>query len=284
MGPFSPSNRPKGREPIAFARLVNLIAPALGTEKSEELLSASARNFGYSTDMLDLERALQIFVSLESNPGIVGVAARFGKSRLLSRTSQSSISIERQSIGVPPERADPVQKAATRLPPREIAKLLAATLGTEKARETLAAALAHFGMAEGPLDRTEALALLDHIAKEPGIVGDRRAVRESTRHSAVRSAGLGSKRSVRAGVRWRRRHGDLGAIRRIEDVNTPATAAALGEIEVLRHAGAVREVDLHMARAGPARADLEDAALVVRRGSVDVVEAIGGFRRRTLAR
>jgi len=156
---------------MAFARLVSLIAPALGKEKGEELISAAARSFGYSTDTLDIERALQILGSLESNPGIVGVAARFAKSRLLSRTNQSSSSIQLPAIDAPAERAEPVQKGVARLPAREIVKLLAATLGTEKARETLAAALAHFQLADGPLDQTQTLALLDHIAKEPGIVG-----------------------------------------------------------------------------------------------------------------
>jgi hypothetical protein len=170
-------SRPDGREPIAFARLVDLIAPAVGKEKGEELISAAARSFGYATDKLDLQHALQILGSLEATPGLVGVAARLAKSRLGSRTNQSSTSIPRQAIDAVPERAEAiqavqaVQKGVARLPLHEIVKLLAATLGTEKAGDAVAAALAHFEVAEGPMDRTQALALLDHIAREPGIVG-----------------------------------------------------------------------------------------------------------------
>src|SRR5260221_8577993 len=98
---------PAPHEPVALERVVELIAPALGKEKSEELILSSARNLGYSTDALDLERTLEILSELGSQPGIVGVSARFAKSRILSpRKKPSSTSIPRQDRpAVPPDHA-----------------------------------------------------------------------------------------------------------------------------------------------------------------------------------
>ena len=154
------------------------MAPALGTEKSEELVAASAKNLGYAAETLDLDRAMRILESLEAQAGLVGVAARLAKSRVASRTNTSSTRVPRQTASVPgaakpePEKPAAAGKRIERLDSGEIVKLLAATLGTDKGRETLAAALVQLGFSDrNGLDRTQALAVLDHIAREPGIVG-----------------------------------------------------------------------------------------------------------------
>jgi hypothetical protein len=172
------SEKPIGHQPISFARVVELMAPALGTEKSEELVTASAKNLGYAAESLDVARALRILESLESQAGLVGVAARFAKSRVVSRTNDSSARVPRQAVEAlgdakpEPERPAVAGKRLERLDPSELVKLLAATLGIDKGRETLATALAQLGFSDrGGLDRAQALAVLDHIAREPGIVG-----------------------------------------------------------------------------------------------------------------
>ena len=167
------------------------MAPALGTEKSEELVAASAKHLGYAAETLDVDRALRILESLESQAGLVGVAARFAKSRVVSRTNTSSARVPRQAVEAPgatkpePEKPAAPGKRLERLDSSEIVKLLAATLGTDKGRATLAAALAELGFSDrGGLDRTQALAVLDHIAREPGRPATELTCMTLTRRSA----------------------------------------------------------------------------------------------------
>jgi hypothetical protein len=64
-----------------------------------------------------------------------------------------------------PKNEDP------RVPPREIARLLAAGIGMEKAEASVNAAMDALKLEPSSLTRAQALAVLEHVAAEPGVVG-----------------------------------------------------------------------------------------------------------------
>jgi hypothetical protein len=89
--PNSPQSEPPGRSrAFPFERVVDLIAPTLGREKSEEVVGSAAKFLGYSRVMLTFEHCLAILLVVGSQPGIVGVSARFARSRLLTTEKRVS--------------------------------------------------------------------------------------------------------------------------------------------------------------------------------------------------
>jgi hypothetical protein len=65
--------------------LLELIAPSVGEEKAKEAILQAARALGISPHEVTREIALQILDFLAKSPGLLGVAARFGKARFLLR-------------------------------------------------------------------------------------------------------------------------------------------------------------------------------------------------------
>jgi hypothetical protein len=169
------SSKPPARdEPISFARVVDLLAPALGREKSHELIGSRAEFLGYVKDRLNVAQALQIIASLASEPGIVGVSARFATTRLTTqekaRPTQASLSVP-QPEPAPALQPTIVDAASTFITSKEIAVLLAASLGTEKSVEVVNATMARLSIAPGAIGMSQAQAILNLISKSPGIVG-----------------------------------------------------------------------------------------------------------------
>jgi hypothetical protein len=173
MSDVASSEPPSPNRRVSYVRLVELVAPALGQEKSAEVILSTAMRLDFPVDDLNLERALEILTSLGSQPGIVGIAARFAKTRLLSPRKLSS-KPPRTSTGAPgPEKPVPGKSDAetVRMTTAEVAALLSHTLGTAKSEEVVAAALSQLGVTAGALDLHQALAVLEHLAGHPGLVG-----------------------------------------------------------------------------------------------------------------
>jgi hypothetical protein len=59
----------------------------------------------------------------------------------------------------------------TTISTRDVAALLSSALGTDKALELVAAAATRLGLPADRLDKAAAIALLDQLAAEPGVVG-----------------------------------------------------------------------------------------------------------------
>ncbi len=72
--------------PHARTELASLLSQNLGTEKANELVSAAARELGFG-DPLSTSQCLEILERVAAQPGLVGIAARFAKSRVLLRWS-----------------------------------------------------------------------------------------------------------------------------------------------------------------------------------------------------
>lgn len=168
---------------VHLGSLVGLMAPTLGDEKSRELLIATARSLGYDVTALSREQAREILTRLASAPGIVGVAARFAAARRHAQEDAEPHSprtgIRRRPLSPPPPAPSDAGQAGAGVPPpsgerielRELVALLAPTLGTEKSEELVGAAMLMLGFPRGPIERRQALAILELSAKAEGIVG-----------------------------------------------------------------------------------------------------------------
>jgi len=82
----SPDPAPTAGSPgrLGKAELAAMLAPALGDEKSRLAVDSAVQALGLGS-MLDRSQALLVLEKLASEPGIVGVAARFTRARLLLR-------------------------------------------------------------------------------------------------------------------------------------------------------------------------------------------------------
>lgn len=67
--------------------LAALLSQNLGTEKATELVTAAARELGFLTPSLSTQQCLEVLERIAVQPGLVGIAARFAKSRVLLRWS-----------------------------------------------------------------------------------------------------------------------------------------------------------------------------------------------------
>jgi len=162
---------PRGRERVAFSRVVDLFSSTLGKEKSEELVTSAARSLGYSPEHLTLSQTDELLSTLGSQPGIVGVAARFARSRIQAARAGSSGKLARVIVSVPAAPAPEAKPSPVSVTPADIAALLEHTLGSEKSVEVVASAMQSLGIPDGRLVREQAVGVLEVIAKAQGIVG-----------------------------------------------------------------------------------------------------------------
>jgi hypothetical protein len=65
----------------------------------------------------------------------------------------------------------PEDPLSARLPDRDIALLLSSSIGLDKAQECVSDAIRALGFLPTGLTRQEALAVLEHVAMQPGLVG-----------------------------------------------------------------------------------------------------------------
>jgi hypothetical protein len=175
MAALPSSNPPARDEIVPLRQLVELLAPAVGKDRSTELVVAAARDRGVAAERLTLAIALDILAALSTTEGIVGVAARLAKTRLVSqrkgRPSLPSIRIETIPAPTRHSAPPPAEAAATTIEVGEIVRLLAHTVGSEKSDQLVRAALQSLGITNSILEPKQALALLDTLAQAPGIAG-----------------------------------------------------------------------------------------------------------------
>lgn len=68
---------------IDLVKLAGLLSKSIGEEKAEDVVRAAARALGLGAlTTFTQKQALEVLESIASTPGIVGVTARFAKSRL----------------------------------------------------------------------------------------------------------------------------------------------------------------------------------------------------------
>jgi hypothetical protein len=177
---------PFDAEPIPARVIVDLLAPALGWEKSAEVVRAAAERLGYGggRDVAPAE-ANALLEELARAPGMVGVAARFARLRndFTAPAPRSSgrrpVVVDRAAAPPPPSARVTLDEAPASGPGSwvrtlavaEIVDILAHTIGQERSQDAVTSALRRLGLPPSHLDRRQAMALLDDLATEVGLVG-----------------------------------------------------------------------------------------------------------------
>jgi hypothetical protein len=72
---------------VSRADLAKLLAQSLGHEKATDAINRAAHAVGIrrEVDLLDKKQALAVLEQVAQTPGLVGITARFAKSRLYLR-------------------------------------------------------------------------------------------------------------------------------------------------------------------------------------------------------
>jgi hypothetical protein len=139
---------------LSVDEIIALIAPSVGQEKAREAVEGAVRTVGTARPDAVLEL-------LALDTGVLGAAARYAKLRAarLSGSTRSAAPVSSRP------RPQPTVSAA------EIQGLLAPSLGEDKSREVVMAALHRRGFPAEGIDYARAIDVLDTLAQETGIVG-----------------------------------------------------------------------------------------------------------------
>ena len=71
------------RSTIATSTLVELLAPSLGEDAAQEVVERACEAPGLTSMELTRDEALRVLEVVAEQPGLVGITARFAKSRVL---------------------------------------------------------------------------------------------------------------------------------------------------------------------------------------------------------
>jgi hypothetical protein len=82
------SNPSSTEQSVPLSWVVDLLTPALGREKAQEVVVKAATNRGYFSDPLTMANALDLLTILSSEPAMLGVCARFARMRLVFRPTK----------------------------------------------------------------------------------------------------------------------------------------------------------------------------------------------------
>jgi hypothetical protein len=159
-----------------LAEVVALLAPTLGQEKSEEVVAEAARSLGILVDEFSASRAVALLDTLGKAPGMVGVAARFARTRFEGRPHDGEAAEEPPiSSGGTRRESKPssgrMESAPQRVERKQIVGLLAPTLGDEKSEEVVVGAITRRQLPKDTLDQQQALEVLEDLAAQHGLVG-----------------------------------------------------------------------------------------------------------------
>ena len=69
------------RSPHPRSKLMGMLSGTLGEEKASAIVDEAAQVLGYGP-ALDRDQALSVLEHIAQSPGLVGIAARFAKSRV----------------------------------------------------------------------------------------------------------------------------------------------------------------------------------------------------------
>jgi hypothetical protein len=155
--------------------LIEMLAATLGWEKSAEVVNATVQRLGLPPVVITSTQAVAVLAELAKSPGMVGVTARFARSRMeLSGPSSAPIS-GRASVAPPSSRDAPppssLRNMARSLMMGELVGLLASTVGQERAEEAVTEVVRRLGLPARSLSRDQTLQVLDDLAARAGLVG-----------------------------------------------------------------------------------------------------------------
>jgi hypothetical protein len=75
------------RPTIARRQLAKMLAGTIGEEKAQEAVAGACSAAGLTAESLSWEEALAVLGRIAETPGVVGITARFAKSRMHLKAS-----------------------------------------------------------------------------------------------------------------------------------------------------------------------------------------------------
>ncbi len=82
---------PANDDSLSDRELASHLASALGETKALEVVRTAARQLKLSPERMDRAQALQVLEAVAKEPGLIGITARFVKSRLILKWGEESL-------------------------------------------------------------------------------------------------------------------------------------------------------------------------------------------------
>jgi hypothetical protein len=155
--------------PDTLEELVARLAATIGLEKSREVVASAVQTLG----SFDADAVLKI---VGKHAGIVGVAARFARTRMAMRAASlfpRAVGRPEPPLGLapgPPQPGGELEQTGT-IQCRVIIELFASSLGEEASEELVLAGLRQLGIEGQEFDKNTAIRLLGALATLPGLPG-----------------------------------------------------------------------------------------------------------------
>ena len=152
--------------------LIEMLAASLGWEKSAEVVDAAVLRLNYPPVLITPEQASEVLAELAKRRGMVGVSARFARSRMglpipaaaSSRASSPGLATSRQSEVASGSRRGMARSILI----SELVKLLSGSVGQDRAEEAVLDAIRRLRLPSRALSRNQTLAVLDDLASRAG--------------------------------------------------------------------------------------------------------------------
>lgn len=188
--PASRGSRPDMMEPSSSRQeAIGLLAPALGEEKAREVVATAARALGVDGDEWTTAAMRSLFELVAKEPGLVGITARVVTRRIrlggaspgftdhgaTPMPTPGAFGPTHAPAPPPPftgavPHAGPEVAATASKPWESVSDLLVQALGPQGARTAVEHAVHALGLGR-TLTYGDALKVLEHIAREPGVTG-----------------------------------------------------------------------------------------------------------------
>lgn len=84
---------------VTLEELQSALQSALGQQRAHTAIHDAARRLGIAGPGLTREQALELLGAVAETDGLVGISARFARSRLLTRWAQASLDDLRSTSG-----------------------------------------------------------------------------------------------------------------------------------------------------------------------------------------
>lgn len=175
------TSAPVRSETLTVRSLIEMLAATLGWEKSAEEVDKAVQRLGFPPVLITPLQATTLLAELAKSPGMVGVTARFARSRMELAHGVTPVP-RRPNIGPPTPPAGmsrfatPPASPAERRPAlrailiSELVGLLAEAVGQPRAEEAVLDAIRRLRLPARALSRTQTLEVLDDLASRQGAV------------------------------------------------------------------------------------------------------------------
>jgi hypothetical protein len=156
---------PPPESTIHRSQVVALLAASLGEEKSGALWDETVHRLSIPPgEWFTQNQVAAVLGALSSSSDLVGVAARYARVRF-----------ENASLAPPSAPSSHRRQPTSSSPPASVSddlmSLLAPSLGEDKAREAILHTSRALHLSSAGLTRDDALAILEEMAKAPGLLG-----------------------------------------------------------------------------------------------------------------